>query len=175
MLDFFRGLGSSVWALPLGFGLFFGLGALSFTYYPGSAITQPIAFNHRKHIENGLACTDCHAGVETQARATLPELDTCLTCHESALTTSPEEKKIRTMAAAGKALAWVPLTRMPAHVYFSHRRHVTFAKLACSGCHGPVEQSSRPPDRPLLSLTMDACIQCHEKNQARTDCNDCHR
>lgn len=175
MLDFFRGFVSSVWTLPTTFGLCFGLGTLIFMNHTGTAITQPIAFNHSKHIENGLACTDCHAGVETQARATLPGLDTCLACHESALTTSPEEQKIRTLAAAGKELAWVRLTKVPPHVYFSHRQHVAFAKLPCAGCHGPVEQSSRPPDRPLLTLTMDSCIECHTKNQARIDCNDCHR
>jgi hypothetical protein len=174
MLELLRGLGSFVWTLPASFGLFFALGALIFMDHP-EAIRQPITFNHSKHIENGLTCPDCHVGVETQAHATLPDISTCLACHQSALTESPEEEKIRTLAAAGKDLAWIQLTRVPSHVYFSHRRHVALAKLACADCHGPVEKSIRPPDRPFRLLTMDACIQCHAQKHARTDCNDCHR
>src|SRR5512147_1653037 len=101
MLELLRAMGSFVWTLPASFGLFFGLGTLIFMHHPGQ-IRQPITFNHSKHIKNGLTCTDCHPGVETQARATLPDISTCLTCHQSALTTSPEEQKIRTLASAGK-------------------------------------------------------------------------
>ena len=64
----------------------------------GKAVRQPILFNHAKHIENGMSCTDCHVGAEEQAHATLPDLAVCLNCHESALGKSPEEAKIRTIA-----------------------------------------------------------------------------
>ena len=164
------------WPVVAGFGVFFILGTFVFRgHNPDASSAQPIAFNHAKHVENGMTCTDCHAGAESQARATLPTLATCMSCHESALTPSVEEEKIRRLAAAGKELAWTQLTRMPAHVYFSHRRHVQLAKLECAMCHGPMEKATAPPRRPFGRLTMDACIECHEQRGARTDCNDCHR
>jgi hypothetical protein len=38
-----------------------------------------------------------------------------------------------------------------------------------------MEKATTPPARAFRSFTMDTCIECHEKNQAGTDCNDCHR
>ena len=164
------------WTIAGGFGASFLLTGLVFLGFNANHLTpQPIAYNHAKHIENGMSCTDCHTGAETQARATLPTLDTCMACHAAALTKSAEEEKIRRLAAAGKELEWVRLTRVPAHVYFSHRRHVAFAKLSCATCHGPMEKLTVPPDKPFKDPTMDSCIECHEKNRAGTECNDCHR
>jgi hypothetical protein len=164
------------WALPGGFGLCFLLGTIVFVGHNGAHnVTQPIVFNHAKHLANGLSCTDCHVGVETQAHATLPTMDTCIACHATALTESAEEQKIRTLATEGKGLAWVRITRVPTHVYFSHRRHVTLAKLTCATCHGPMEKATVPPSRPYREFTMDTCIECHENNRGGTDCNDCHR
>src|SRR3990172_3448010 len=48
-------------------------------------VKQPIAYNHRVHIENaGLKCQECHLYVETMASATLPSIEICRTCHETA-------------------------------------------------------------------------------------------
>lgn len=159
----------------IGFGLFFLATFAIFSGEQGGSNPQPIAFNHARHLESGMACTDCHAGVQTQARATLPTLATCMTCHETPLTESSEEEKIRALAAAGKELIWIQLSRVPPHVYFSHRRHVAVAKLDCATCHGPIEKATVPPRRPFQILTMDTCTQCHEKSRAGADCNDCHR
>ena len=164
------------WTVPGGFGLCFLLGGFVFLGHNGSGGgVQPIAFNHSKHIAAGLNCPDCHTGVETQASATLPTMETCMTCHAQALSQAAEEQKLRTLAAAGKELAWVRVNRMPAHVYFSHRRHVVLAKVACATCHGPMEQAVVPPVKPFREFTMGACIECHENNRGGTDCNDCHR
>lgn len=159
-----------------GFAAGFVLSTVAFLGYSGrNSAAQPIAFNHSKHIANGLACADCHTGVETQARATLPSLDTCMNCHATAQTKSAEEQKIRALAAAGKEPAWTQLTRMPAHVYFSHRRHVVLAKLSCAVCHGAMEKAVAPPTKPFREFTMTACLECHENKRGGTDCNDCHR
>jgi hypothetical protein len=166
---------SPSWHLVTGFGVFFFLGTILFrNSNPGGSPAQPIDFNHAKHVDNGMTCADCHAGAESQARATLPTLATCMSCHEAALTQSAEEEKIRRLVSAGREPAWVQITRMPAHVYFSHRRHVQSAKLDCAMCHGPMEKATTPPERPFRLLSMDACIECHQQRQARTDCNDCH-
>ncbi len=79
-------------AVVAGFGLCFLLGNLLFSaVFRPARTAQPIAFNHAKHVANGLACADCHSGAEQQARAGLPTVETCRSCHESALTESPEE------------------------------------------------------------------------------------
>ena len=173
LLDWLATLAPLRWPSALGFGLCFVLGTFVFVGdHPGPSGPQPIAFNHAKHIQNQMACTDCHTGAQNEVRATLPALETCLLCHQAALTASAEEAKIRVLAAAKKELAWIRLTRMPAHVYFSHRPH---AKVTSNTCHGPMDKATVPPPRPFLRLTMDACIQCHEQKRAGTDCNDCHR
>ncbi|MEK7409370.1 MAG: cytochrome c3 family protein [Acidobacteriota bacterium] len=155
---------------------FFLLGTLFFSSdNPGAAGAQPIAFNHAKHVGSGMGCTDCHAGAQSGVRATLPTLAMCLTCHATALTESTEESKLRQFAAAGKEPPWAPLPRVPAHVYFSHRRHVQLGGLACATCHGPMEKATTPPQSLFRPLTMDECIGCHEQSLAGTDCNDCHR
>lgn len=175
LLGSLRALASPCWPMLAGFGLFFFLGAFIFHgRYAGTSTAQPIAFNHAKHLANGMACTDCHSGVQSQARAVLPTLTTCLTCHEAALTQSAAEQKIRLMAAARKELAWTQIMRVPAHVYFSHRRHVQLARLECATCHGPVEKATEPPRRPFRLMSMDTCVQCHKQRRANTDCNDCH-
>lgn len=144
-------------------------------FWGGERPSQPIAFNHNKHVENGVACTDCHAGAQEGVHATLPDLGTCLTCHESALTKNSEEAKIRDIAAAGKELVWTQITSMPPHVYFSHRRHVQAGKLECAACHGAMQKATAPPRAPFRSLDMDDCVNCHNQRGLKTDCNDCHR
>lgn len=152
--------------------------AASLIFFPlgsGASGRQPLEFNHSKHIAAGLGCTDCHTGAQTQAHATLPALSFCMSCHESALTSSPEEAKLRALAKAGGELQWHPVTRVPAHVYFSHARHVTAGALKCADCHGAMEKLTAPPPAPAKPLTMTACLDCHSKRGAGEDCNDCHR
>ena len=144
-------------------------------FWAGSRPVQPIAFNHNKHVESGVACTDCHAGAQDAARATLPEMSTCMTCHESGLTKSPEEAKLRTAAAAGQELAWTQLTQVASHVYFSHRRHVQAGKVECATCHGAMQKATAPPTARFRRLDMDDCMSCHTQRGVKTDCNDCHR
>jgi cytochrome c7-like protein len=158
-----------------GFGLVFVAQTL---FLHGSAVRsgpQPIAFNHAKHIAAGLECVNCHTGARTEEHATVPALAVCMGCHETAVGKSPEEAKIRTFAAAGREIPWQPVTHVPTHVYFSHRRHVTLGKLECGTCHGAMETLTAPPPAPARRLDMATCIACHEKKHARTDCNDCHR
>ena len=161
--------------LLFGFGVFALLGTFFFGRQGTGGGAQPIAFNHAKHIASGMTCTDCHTGAQSQVHATVPALATCMTCHASALTESGEEKKLRAFAAAGQEPPWHPLPRVPAHVYFSHRRHVDVAKLECGACHGPMDKITAPPQRLFRPLNMDDCLNCHVQSRAKTDCNDCHR
>lgn len=162
--------------LLAGFSLFTLVGVVVFSLAdPRASSSQPIAFKHAKHVEAGMACPDCHPGAQDEVKATLPPLSTCLSCHEAEVTSSPEEAKIRTLAAAGKELQWSQLTILPPDVYFSHRRHVRLAGLDCAGCHGPMEKATAPPPRAYMPVSMERCLDCHEQRKVRNECTDCHR
>jgi len=139
------------------------------------AVRQPISFNHRKHVkELEIECTTCHQTVETEAFSGLPDADVCATCHAEPQGKSEEEKRLVAMLKKGTVLAWKPLFRQPAHVFYSHRRHVTVAKLECRGCHGAIADSVAPPAR-VRKLKMGDCLECHQRMRASTDCTGCHR
>lgn len=139
------------------------------------AVHQPISFNHRKHVtELDIGCTTCHLTVETEAFSGLPDADLCAGCHLEPQGKSEEEKKLVEMLKKGTALAWKPLFRQPAHVFYSHRRHVTVAKLQCRVCHGAIADTTAPPVR-VRRLVMDDCVSCHRRERVRTDCTVCHR
>ena len=53
----------------------------------------PLAFNHAFHIEQGLECADCHAGVESGAEPGMPTSPQCMLCHENQDRDKPPEKK----------------------------------------------------------------------------------
>ncbi len=143
---------------------------------PGRPAGQPIAYNHRLHVKDQeISCVTCHRQVETGEEAGRPPIEVCLECHETAITDNPEEHKIQEFAKAGTGIPWVRLTRLPSHFYFSHRRHVAVAHLACASCHGPMEERTSPPDRPLRPVRMSLCLDCHQKSGASLDCNACHR
>ncbi len=139
-------------------------------------IVQPIAFSHHIHtVDQEIACIDCHQYNETQEHSGMPTLEVCGECHDEAQGEAPEEKKILAAVKDGIEPQWQRLFRMPDHVFYSHRRHVVLAKLACSECHGTMGKSARPPARPPVALTMSFCIDCHERTGADTDCVACHR
>jgi hypothetical protein len=163
--------------LPFGLGFLFFLLA-GFSFFPGflkPMLRQPIAFNHKKHMENGLECTTCHEFVKEERFAGIPSIAICLTCHEEAVTESPEEEKIRVYTRQKQEIPWVRLFRQPGHVYYSHRRHVAIGKIECVTCHGEIGQSLTPPLRPPTQLTMDDCLSCHKKVGRSTDCTSCHK
>ncbi|MFQ6038020.1 MAG: cytochrome c3 family protein [Candidatus Aminicenantales bacterium] len=141
----------------------------------GSRIRQPVAFNHRVHTENDMACEDCHFYFSQHAFSGRPALEVCAQCHEEALGKSREEKKVVDFIASGQEIDWQRIFRLPEDVYFSHRRHVKSGEVSCETCHGDIGQTETPPPRPLKKMTMKTCMGCHEKQDASNDCISCHR
>lgn len=161
------------------FGIFILLVGLmvAFRWYEFFAgpIRQPIAFSHKVHTEI-LKCEECHRGVLTSASATLPDVKICMGCHsEEPISKSPEEKKMVAFIKQKKDIKWVRLYENPVHVYFSHNRHVSVGKLKCEKCHGSMGKMTKPPGSALISMNMDYCITCHEKNNVDTSCIICHK
>ncbi len=140
----------------------------------GPSYDQPISYNHKLHIEQGLECISCHRYVMEQTFASIPGVDVCLECHEEPLTESREEEKIRQFAESGTDIPWMQVYEVPDHVFFSHRRHVSVAEIACEECHGEIEGREKPFTRPLIDLSMEFCIDCHKGSGATEDCVACH-
>lgn len=142
---------------------------------PGFQLTQPIEFPHIIHVQKvGIECDFCHSTVATSKQATIPNTETCLKCHSTAITDSPEEEKIREYAARGEKIPWKQLNKLPPHVYFSHARHVNAGRLACENCMGDMGSQLVPPKEPLKRLRMEYCLNCHVKTGQTQDCLLCH-
>lgn len=140
----------------------------------GSRTEQPIPFNHKKHLDQGLQCDTCHPYFKTQTFSGMPTIATCLECHKEPITNNPEEEKIRQFAQKGEEIPWERVYGEPDHVYFSHRAHVVLGKMECKTCHGNVSEAVRPPSRPWVNMTMRWCMNCHEKKKVTNDCLACH-
>lgn len=143
---------------------------------PSHAVTQPIAFPHAPHVKDvGLECDACHPGVKTSFHAQLPDLSVCMECHEDKLSDNPEEQKVRDLAKLSPPPQFRKLFLFPNHVFYSHRRHVVVAKIPCETCHGAIAETSAPPKRPLVRITMQFCLDCHRRRGVTVDCIACHR
>ncbi len=138
---------------------------------PSLPLAQPAVFNHARH--RAIACATCHRGVETAARAGIPTASDCVKCHA----TPPAGIAPAQWRPSGRTggLAWVQVTRLPDHVMFSHRRHVTVARLECASCHADVGARTTPPGNPPIRLDMNGCLSCHRREGASEDCDGCHR
>lgn len=139
-------------------------------------VRQPIAFNHRKHTQQlQLDCELCHQFVRTGAHPGLPTLETCAMCHAAVQGRSPESRRVTDYVTAGRPLVFAKLFRLPQHVFYTHRRHVGIADLACRNCHGDIALTTSPPGRPLVRIRMQLCLDCHRRTGQSTDCIACHR
>jgi len=138
-------------------------------------VKQPLAFNHKIHMENDLKCFDCHIYYEKQASSGKPRLEICAGCHEEPVGKREKEKIVVELVKSGREIEWQRLYRVPEDVYFSHRRHVVLGKIECDFCHGDIGHRSKPPSRPLKKMTMKKCLSCHKEKGTATDCISCHR
>lgn len=153
-----------------------GAGWLYRSWAHTRGIRQPIAFNHRAHVTNAaIECSECHAYFKETRRSGLPDASVCMSCHSDALTASAEEAKLRRLSEEKQPIVFRKLFQLPDHVYYSHRRHVVSGKLQCEQCHGLIASTDAPPLRPMVSVTMDFCIDCHSKSKVTNDCKACHR
>lgn len=150
-------------------------GFLAFDRLAGPSAHQPIAYNHKVHLAQGLECGMCHTGIaEGKPRAGLPTVEICASCHNQDDTT-PRAQLVREYVAASRPIAWQRVYRVPSHVLFSHRRHVGVGKLDCALCHGDMTKVEKPVTRPAVKITMRRCVACHESRKVTADCMACHR
>ncbi|HXJ32372.1 MAG TPA: cytochrome c3 family protein [Gemmatimonadales bacterium] len=142
------------------------------------AVKQPVAFDHRTHTERlKIECRLCHQYVATGAHAGLPDGARCAMCHQVRQGTSPEAARLTMLITrgAGDSLRFNKLFHLPPYVYFTHQRHVGIAQLPCQSCHGMIALTQTPPERPLVKIRMQVCLDCHLAKGQSVDCVACHR
>ncbi len=134
---------------------------------------QPIAFTHRKHLEFGMECANCHQFASRGPQAGIPGIQECMMCHAAVATESPEIQKMAKLLDSRKDIAWERVYGFEkhAHVRFEHAPHIR-AEVECKTCHG--DMSTLTVAEELVEHTMGSCIECHEQNQASLDCLVCH-
>ena len=163
---------------------------------------QPLSFSHKVHTgeKGGMACADCHSLGPDGRFTGIPRLEKCAGCHSAPVgTTAAEKKFVDDYVAKGREVDWLVYARQPDNVYFSHAVHLSGKdKVACERCHGPhgttdtlrawqVNRISgysrdiwgpniaRIGRRPWEGMTMNDCIQCHEKQGRDSSCLACHK
>ncbi|CAN5309570.1 hypothetical protein BH09MYX1_BH09MYX1_33540 [soil metagenome] len=126
-------------------------------------------FEHRAHVEKGINCKDCHAGIASagdDGPLHLPTTATCVSCHAK-----PHDTH-RCDGCHGES--WVrggaELARQT--LRFDHGKHMPAVKGDCVRCHVGVADEKPEALRP----TMATCFGCHEhQDQWRSrDCDGCH-
>ena len=137
---------------------------------------QPIDFPHKIHHINeiGIDCAECHSGVMRGARAGLPSVDFCMTCHEEIGNASDTRiQTLREYAKRGEELPWQRVYGFveESHVRFNHAPHMR-AGVNCATCHGDVTQMT-VVER-VVDHNMGFCINCHKQRGASNDCLTCH-
>ena len=134
---------------------------------------QPVQFSHKHHVgDDGIDCRYCHTTVETTASAGMPPTQTCMNCHNQLWADSPYLEPIRASYRENKPIEWVKVHDLPDFVRFSHKIHVSGAKLECQECHGNVQDMEVVEQ--VAPLQMGWCIGCHTAKKAKTDCIACH-
>lgn len=137
-------------------------------------VNQPLVFNHKVHKDQQVDCSACHEYYRNATYSGIPTTDTCTLCHD-ADAKAPELQKLARYVAAGEEIPWKRIYGIPGHVFYSHRRHVETAKIACAECHGAIGESAEPPKYALVDQSMQWCLDCHQERGASTDCIHCHR
>ena len=162
--------------LLLMFAILFGLTAVLRAQDGGTpkpaAPAQPIAFNHKLHIQTAkLECNDCHEPRGDGSTLSMPQPPKCMLCHASVATDKPDIQRLAAAAKNEDTIPWVRVYRVPSFVTFSHKTH-TASGNKCEECHGPVaERTAIALERPT---SMGSCISCHSAKQAPTGCDTCH-
>jgi len=149
----------------------FAAAAQSSTYTP-PAPAQPLPFSHKTHISAGLNCKDCHTMADPGDKAGFPPTSKCMACHVEIKKDSPAIQKLADYNKKQEPIPWKRVYRVPDYVSFSHKSHVTTAKLACETCHGAVRDNQAM--RKEKDISMAACMDCHKAKGAPVACDFCH-
>ena len=135
-------------------------------------------FDHAGHLERDLACSDCHGG-EDEAWSAMPTQEFCQECHEE-IDAEQADESLRATAffdEAGQPL-WLHQGRQSDEIIFGHDNHVSEDDEGCADCHQGVMDSTSQPTATLARVSMEACEDCHSRDdeaKAYNSCESCHK
>jgi len=151
--------------------------------------TLPLAFDHARHAQRGIACQRCHAGAAKSLSAKdslLPAEDTCRPCHDidraqPAKVVEPGKPAARCdschpgfMPPPGDAGRFVAPPRVvipTAALKFNHKMHAERG-MACALCHANVENVALATTTEMPKMAL--CLGRHDGRQATARCAACH-
>jgi c(7)-type cytochrome triheme protein len=123
-------------------------------------------FPHSPHVENDVACTNCHSEIAKASRleagvrhVKIPDHpskdDACSGCHESDPKVTP------------------PRRTAPFRLTFDHAAHLPRVKGDCKACHKALPDKG---DAVAKAPPMASCTACHNHQQdfAQARCTPCH-
>lgn len=152
------------------FSVVLGVGFGAFALWPsrleaGYCPAQPLPFSHEVHAGTlEIDCLYCHSNATRGAQATVPDLASCMNCHNE-VQPKDEDGQLKPAIATliahweeGRPVEWIKVNDVADFVYFDHSRHVN-SDIDCSECHGPVETMDQV--RREEGLKMAFCIDCH--------------
>ena len=94
-----------------------------------------IKFSHQFHIEEEVACADCHTEVESSvdlSASLLPTMDACANCHDV-----DDEEECSTCHYEN---VQEPFPVKSPELYFSHKSHMENENAECTSCHGGLSE-----------------------------------
>lgn len=193
-------------ALPFVIGLIGALviGWVIFPMLLFSEQEQPLRFSHRVHMEEVMMdCTDCHFMREDGTFSGIPNLESCMMCHDTApLGDDPEEERfIAEYIEQEREIPWLIYQKQPDNVFFSHAAHGLDNCTACHideyenpnqlciSCHpnvaeaddAPLYRENRLTGYSSMTMKMDRCESCHAihmdtgQTSASNACFVCHK
>ena len=109
---------------------------------------------------------------EPGEHATFPATAKCMACHVEIEKDSEPIQKLAGYHKRQEAIPWKRVYRVPEYVFFSHKVHVTKAKVACETCHGAVRNLEVM--RKEKETSMAVCMDCHKASGASIACDYCH-
>ena len=135
-----------------------------------AAKDRGIKFPHPIHVEQEIACTDCHD--LSSEDTVMPGHDMCSVCHDINMDEPTEE--MCGFCHTRDDFSFDPLELLSDEVIWSHDPHIA-AEVACETCHEDPEARIIPPPATNPSAVMTWCMDCHEaQNAALNDCAVCH-
>jgi hypothetical protein len=135
-----------------------------------STVRRSYAFSHRAHVEQDLACANCHLGAEASDEPGMPGLGACRICHSDLDKEKPEDRKVDSLFENKKFKAVRQSGLSDAYV-FPHLRHVE-AGFECARCHEAVATNEDALELP--PARMDNCVECHTERNVTNECAACH-
>ncbi len=144
----------------------------SCVFLPRHAVQPRVAFPHRVHVEQKLACTDCHAQDDATGSIGHTSPDVCRICHERQEDPLLHAERVLPPLYDESGAPRGPFfLALDEELVFDHAAHARY--VPCEACHAEViEGSDIGPD---MALRKPACMDCHTRMAAPNDCSTCHQ